>query len=105
MQIRWKLRMAAAQREVWTGAQLQRLLAERAGLELSSASVSALFTKQPSQIKLSTLIALCTALDCTPDDLFDIDTTPVAQPISPKPTTVAVNDAQGSRRGRSMPPI
>ena len=27
MQIRWKLRMAAAQREVWTGAQLQRLLA------------------------------------------------------------------------------
>jgi putative transcriptional regulator len=97
--------MAAAQREVWTGAQLQRLLAEKAGLELSSASVSALFTKQPSQIKLSTLIALCTALDCTPDDLFDVDTTPVAQPISPKPTKVAVNDAQGSRRGRSMPPI
>ncbi len=26
------LRMAAAQREVWTGAQLRRLLAERAGL-------------------------------------------------------------------------
>ncbi len=105
MQIRWKLRMAAAQREVWTGAQLQRLLAEKAGLEMSSASVSALFTKQPSQIKLSTLIALCTALECTPDDLFDVDTTPVAQPISPKPTPVAVNDAPASRRGRSMPPI
>jgi putative transcriptional regulator len=105
MQIRWKLRMAAAQREVWTGAQLQRLLAEKAGLELSSASVSALFTKQPSQIKLSTLIALCTALGCTPDDLFDVDTTPVTQPISPKPAKVVVNDAQGSRRGRSMPPI
>ncbi len=44
MQIGWKLRMAAAQREVWTGAQLQRLLADRAGLVLSSASVSALFT-------------------------------------------------------------
>ena len=66
MQITWKLRMAAAQREVWTGAQLRRLLAEKAGLELSSASVSALFTKQPNQIKLSTLIALCTALECTP---------------------------------------
>jgi DNA-binding Xre family transcriptional regulator len=97
--------MAAAQREVWTGAQLQRLLAEKAGLELSSASVSALFTKQPSQLKLSTLIALCTALDCTPNDLFDIDTTPVAQPVSPKSTPVAVNDTSGSRRGRSMPPI
>ena len=105
MKIRWKLRMAAAQREVWTGAQLRRLLAEKAGLELSSASVSALFTKQPSQIKLSTLIALCTALDCTPNDLFEIDTTPVAQPISPKPTAVAVNDAPAARRGRSMPPI
>lgn len=104
MRIRWKLRMAAAQREVWTGAQLQRLLAEKAGLELSSASVSALFTKQPSQIKLSTLIALCTALDCTSDDLFDIDTTPVAQPISPKPVEIAVNDAS-TPRGRSMPPI
>jgi putative transcriptional regulator len=105
MQIRWKLRMAAAQREVWTGAQLQRLLAEKAGLELSSASVSALFTKQPSQIKLSTLIALCTALECTPNDLFDIDTTPVTQAISPKQAKVVVNDAPTSRRGRSMPPI
>ncbi|WP_124396522.1 helix-turn-helix transcriptional regulator [Rhodococcus wratislaviensis] len=105
MQIRWKLRMAAAHREVWTGTQLQRLLAEKAGLELSSASVSALFTKQPSQLKLSTLIALCTALDCTPNDLFDIDTTPVAQPISSNPTKVAANDTQTSRRGRSMPPI
>ena len=27
MRIAWKLRMAAAQREVWTGAQLRRLLA------------------------------------------------------------------------------
>jgi putative transcriptional regulator len=103
MQIRWKLRMAAAQREVWTGAQLQRLLAEKAGLGLSSASVSALFTKHPSQLKLSTLIALCTALECTPNDLFDIDTTPVTQPISRKP--VVVNDSPPSRRGRSMPPI
>ena len=67
MKIRWKLRMAAAQREVWTGAQLRRLLAERAGLELSSASVSALLTKEPSQVKLSTLLALCTALECTPE--------------------------------------
>ncbi len=105
MQITWKLRMAAAQREVWTGAQLRRLLAEKAGLELSSASVSALFTKQPNQIKLSTLIALCTALECTPNDLFDVDTTPVAQPISPTSTKVAVNVSPRSRRGRSMPPI
>ncbi len=71
MQIRWKLRIAAAQREVWTGSQLRRLLAEKAGLEMSSASVSALFTRQPSQLKLSTLLALCTALQCTPDRPVD----------------------------------
>jgi transposase len=42
MDVRWKLRMAAAQREIWTAAQLRRLLAERAGVQLSAASVSAL---------------------------------------------------------------
>ncbi|MGO9299653.1 MAG: helix-turn-helix domain-containing protein, partial [Acidimicrobiales bacterium] len=79
MEVRWRLRMAAAQREVWTGAQLRRLLTERAGMELSSASVSALFSRQPAQVKLDTLAALCTALECTPNDLFEVDTTPVAR--------------------------
>jgi putative transcriptional regulator len=104
MQIRWKLRIAAAQREVWTGSQLRRLLAERAGLEMSSASVSALFTRQPSQLKLTTLVALCTALQCTPDDLFDIDTTPVERPVVPAPAGNALAEP-GPARVRSMPPI
>jgi DNA-binding Xre family transcriptional regulator len=66
MKVTWRLRMAAAQREVWTGAQLRRLLAERAGMSLSSASVSALLTRQPAQLKLETLAALCTALNALP---------------------------------------
>ena len=104
MRIRWRLRMAAAQREVWTGTQLRRLLAEKAGLEMSAASVSALFTKEPSQIKLSTLIALCTALQCTPDDLFEVDTTPVEQPaMSPRPAAAEPKAVNGG--GRSMPPL
>lgn len=101
MNIRWKLRMAAAQREVWTGAELRRLLAERAGLKLSAASVSALLTKQPAQVKLSTLVALCTALDCSPNDLFEVDTTPVAAVTKPKPK----REAPKAARGRSMPPL
>lgn len=101
MNVRWKLRMAAAQREVWTGAELRRLLAERAGLELSAASVSALLTKQPAQVKMSTLAALCTALECTPDDLFEIDTTPVVAATTPKPRRAEPKAA----RGRSMPPL
>jgi putative transcriptional regulator len=93
--------MAAAQREVWTGAQLRRLLAERAGLELSSASVSALFAKEPAQVKLSTLAALCTALDCTPDDLFEVDANPLQRPAAPAAPPAAV----AAPGGRSMPPI
>jgi putative transcriptional regulator len=104
MQIRWRLRMAAAQREVWTGAQLRRLLAERAGLELSSASVSALFGGQPAQVKLSTLAALCTALQCTPNDLFEVDTTPAERPAAP-PALSAAPAPKAARGGRSMPPI
>ena len=52
MIIRWKLRMAAAQRELQVGTQLWRLLADKVGLELSAASVSALFTKEPGQVEL-----------------------------------------------------
>lgn len=104
MKISWKLRMAAAQREVWTGAQLRRLLADRAGLELSSASVSVLLTKEPNQVKLSTLIALCTALECTPNDLFDVDTTPLEQPVTPAPDLVGKPKVVAGR-GRSMPPL
>ena len=95
--------MAAAQREVWTGTQLRRLLTEKAGLEMSAASVSALFTKEPSQIKMSTLIALCTALQCTPDDLFEVDTTPVERPAVPRPAAAEPKAVNGG--GRSMPPL
>ena len=94
MDVRWRLRMAAAQREVWTGADLRRLLAERAGLEMSAASVSALLTKQPAQLKLQTLAALCTALGCTPNDLLEVDTTPVEAKARP------VKAATGSRPRR-----
>jgi putative transcriptional regulator len=58
MNIRWKLRMAAARREVWTGTQLRRLLSEKAGLELSAASVSALFTNADFRTATSTPVAL-----------------------------------------------
>jgi putative transcriptional regulator len=102
MNVRWRLRMAAAQREVWTGAQLRRLLAERAGLEISAASVSALMTKQPAQLKLSTLGALCTALECAPNDLLEVDITPVE--TRPKPA-IASRPAVKAARGRSMPPL
>lgn len=98
----WRLRMAAAQREVRTGAHLRPMLAEKAGLHLSAASVSALLTKQPTQLKLDTLAALFTALKC-PNDLLDIDTTPSLR-LSRRPPHLPARPAQ-ARPARSMPPL
>ncbi|MFI6007016.1 helix-turn-helix domain-containing protein [Streptomyces sp. NPDC051366] len=97
--------MAAAERGVWTGTQLRRLLAERAGLDLSPASVSALFTKQPSQVKLSTLTALCTALDCAPGDLLVLS--PAAPAVSAPVEMSGGQPLPGPLRavGRSLPPL
>jgi hypothetical protein len=50
----------------------------------------------PKQLKLSTLAALCTALDCPPGELIEVDTTPVA-----KPTGRVKPDAQPTPRRRS----
>ncbi|MGI8528594.1 MAG: helix-turn-helix domain-containing protein [Geodermatophilaceae bacterium] len=110
---RWRLRMAAAQREVWTGAQLRRLLADKAGLDLSAASVSALLTRQPAQVKLDTLAALCAALECTPNDLLELDTSSEASRRSASPERMpsregdqSVRPAAGAARagGRRTPP-
>ena len=73
MTMRWRLRMAAAERGVWTAAHLRRLLASEAGYELSAPSVAALMAGEPAQVKLTTLAALCTALHCTPNDLLEPD--------------------------------
>ncbi|MEU1707532.1 helix-turn-helix transcriptional regulator [Streptomyces sp. NPDC005706] len=106
-EVEWKLRIAAAQRGIWTGTELRRLLAERAGRELSAASVSALFTKQPSQVKLSTLAALCAALDCTPGDLLTLRepaASPTPTPRTPAPATPP-SQQQPEPRHRSLPPL
>lgn len=66
----WMLRNVMADRGIWTGAALARILKERANYSLSPASISALLTSQPRQMKAETLDALCTALECSPNDLW-----------------------------------
>jgi putative transcriptional regulator len=104
MEVRWKLRMAAAQREIWTGADLRRLLSERAGVEMSAASVSALMRQAPKQLKLSTLQALCVALDCQPGELIEVDTTPVAKPAGRGKSRISRAEP-GQSRARTPPPF
>ncbi|MBW7477173.1 helix-turn-helix transcriptional regulator [Paenibacillus oenotherae] len=68
--LEWKLRNVMAERGIWTGAALGRLLQQKAGYSLSPASISVLMTNQPRQMKAETLDALCTALECSPNDLW-----------------------------------
>ncbi len=74
VQIRWRLRQVMASRDVWTATGLHALMIRHAGIELSKQSVSDLVSKQPVQVKMKTLEALCTSLRCTPNELFGIDT-------------------------------
>lgn len=66
----WMLRELMAEKGIWTGAALRRLLKEKANYSISAASISALLNNQPRQMKAETLDALCTALECTPNDLW-----------------------------------
>ncbi|MGB3439988.1 MAG: helix-turn-helix transcriptional regulator [Actinophytocola sp.] len=86
MQIEWRLRKVMASRDVWAATELRELLVQRAGFELSLQSVSDLMKKQPVQVKVATLQALCTALQCTPNELFGIDT----------PQEVSIADVPGA---------
>ncbi len=70
MALDWKLRQVMASRGVWSGAELGRLMEQKAGYKLSAPSISVLLTEPPKQMKAQTLDALCTALDCTPSDLW-----------------------------------
>jgi putative transcriptional regulator len=52
---------------------VRSLLAERAGLEISSASVSPLFSKKPAQVKLSTFVVVMHRAGLHPERLFNVD--------------------------------
>lgn len=76
MSLEWKLRKVMAEKNIWSGAELGRLLLDLAGYKLSAPSISALINEQPKQVKAETMDALCIALECTPNDLWLFTPTP-----------------------------
>lgn len=104
MTLKWRLRQVMADRGIWSGAELGRLMEQKAGYKLSAPSLSALLTEQPKQMKAQTMDALCTALDCTPADLWQHTSSliqvEVLEPGEQEPPKVA-NDIPK----RSLPPI
>jgi DNA-binding Xre family transcriptional regulator len=77
-----------ASRDVWSATELRELLVQRAGFELSLQSVDVLIKKQPVQVKVATLQALCTTLRCTPNELFGVDKPRDVSLIEPDNTEV-----------------
>lgn len=74
MPFKWNLRMVMARKNIWTGADLMRMLEEKAGLKISPAGISRLLNEEQTEIKLVVLDALCTILECSVEELL-IETT------------------------------
>lgn len=72
MGIQWRLRRLMAARDLFQTTDLVPLLAER-GIHLSREQVFRLVTQPPQRLSMDTLAALCDILDCTPNDLIEID--------------------------------
>lgn len=75
MKITWGLRMLCAQKGIWTGAELGRRLHADFGVRVSATTLSALLRKTPKNVSLNMLLALCTLLECTPNDILVVDRT------------------------------
>ena len=107
--MKWNLRLAAAQRDVWKASELQRRLAER-GLVISAGKMSGLWSSQPVSIKLADLDVICAVLGCTIGDLLIPEPDKVPHPGNAEPARQAA--AAGGkaavvprrRGGRSLPP-
>lgn len=69
----WRLRALMAQRELYQTTDLVPLLAER-GVVLSREQVFRLVTSPPQRLSMDVLAALCDILECSPNDLIEIET-------------------------------
>ena len=73
MAIVWTLKKwLAVNRDIYRASEVQSLLAEKVGVRLSLQAISTIINGQPSALRLHTIQALCTALDCRLSDFCDV---------------------------------
>jgi DNA-binding Xre family transcriptional regulator len=92
MGIRWNLRLRMAEKGMFQTSDLVPLLAER-GVHLSREQVFRLVTQPPQRLSMDTLAALCDILDCSPNDLIEIE-------VASKQVRKTAGD-----RGAAPPPV
>lgn len=106
--MKWNLRLAAAQREIWKASELQRSLAEH-GLVISAGKMSGLWSGQPVSLKLEDLDVICAVLGCEIGELLIPEPEKVSRPGEAEAQRAASSGASPSvvprrRDGRSLPP-
>jgi DNA-binding Xre family transcriptional regulator len=73
MPIRWNLRKwLAVNHDIYRATELREVILNRAGVEISPQSLRSLLSGQPKELKVSTMEALCTALQCNMSDFCDV---------------------------------
>ena len=107
--MKWNLRLAAAQRDIWKASDLRRMLAER-GLVISAGKMSGLWSGAPASMKLEDLDVICAVLGCEIGELLISEPDKVAAPKKEAPRRAAVAASRklgvvpSRRDGRSLPP-
>ncbi len=71
LDVRWNLRRLLAERGLFSTNDLRPLLADH-GVHLSRMQVFRIVTQQPERYNRSLIAALCSILDCTPNDLLEL---------------------------------
>lgn len=90
-----------ADRGIWSGSELGRLLKAKTGYSLSAPAISGLMTGEPKQVKAETMDALCTVLECSPSDLWKHTPTFIKSEGTKITLSKAVNDSMIDK----LPPI
>jgi len=67
--MQWNLRQVMAERGLFQTSELLPLLEQR-GIHLTREHVYRLVTKAPQRLNTEVLVAICDALECTPNDLI-----------------------------------
>jgi putative transcriptional regulator len=73
MPVIWNLKKwLAVERDIYRPSELQAVLAQNAGVQLSLQAISALINGKPHALRLQTIQALCNALDCKLSDFCEV---------------------------------
>jgi|SRR5262245_33998553 len=106
--MKWNLRLAAAQRDIWKASELQRMLAEH-GLVVSAGKMSGLWSGRPVSLKLDDLDVICAVLGCQIGELLIPEPEKVTRPGQADPRRAASGSPNAvvvprRRDGRTVPP-